>query len=604
MDDHYVLENPVLGHPSWASAGIVFREVFKSSTVDGYYEPLTLLSLMLDVGLGGRADNLRPFHVTSLLLHLFNTTLIIVLLYMLFGRPWLAAAVGLLFAVHPLTVEPLAWIWERKTLLAGFFALWCLILYIRYTRRPGLAVYLGVLVMFVLAVMAKPTVTPLPVLLLLLDFWPLRRLTGKAVLEKRPFFAIAVVSSIITVISTASTGGVALPAGYSLVQFPLKVCYLIGFYLCKIFWPVNLSSIYVLSQPMSLSQPLVLVAVAGTCTLILLLAVLLRWTRAPATGGLFFIVAMFPTLGVVQYSWVVASDKYVYIPAIGLLMILAWLLAQLAGDTEKPRPTWRPASVGVGVVALAVLLIVDTRQYLREWQTTERHEFYMRRLAPNSPYSNYACGNVLKDRGNYALAIPYYTMAIKLKPDFAQACYNRGNACKDGGAYEQAIQDYTRAIALKPDYVDAYNNRGFTYDKKGAYEQAIRDYNKAIELAPDYAGVYSNRGVTYSNMGAYDQAIRDYFKAIELRPDYADAYYNRGCAYKAKGDYVQAIRDYTRGVELKPDDAQAYYDRGTAFFLTQHYDNAWADVKKCRQLGGQADPDFIKALTQASSRPE
>jgi len=337
MDDQdYLFANPVLQHASWASVGVIFREVFRSSTVQGYYEPLTLLSLMLDVAAGGCPDNLRPFHVTSLVLHLLNTILIIVLLYMLFGRPWAAAAVGLLFGVHPLTVEPVAWVWERKTILAAFFGLWCLIFYVRYTRRPSFGAYAGVLVMFVLALMAKPTITPLPALLLLVDFWPLGRLNGRAVLEKAPLLAIAGISAIITVISTSvNTSSVALLGENSLAQLPLKICYLIVFYLCKIVWPANLSSIYLLPQPMALSQPLVLGAVAGTCVLILLLVVSLRRTRAPAMASLFFIVAISPTFGVVQYSWVAASDKYVYIPAIGLLMVLAWLLEQLAGDPAK-----------------------------------------------------------------------------------------------------------------------------------------------------------------------------------------------------------------------------------------------------------------------------
>ncbi|HSW44430.1 MAG TPA: tetratricopeptide repeat protein [Phycisphaerae bacterium] len=671
LDDwHYLFENPVLQQPSWASAGVVLGEVLKSSTVQGYYEPLTLLSLMLDVAAGGRPDNLRPFHVTSLVLHLFNTLLIVVLLYMLFGRPWVAAGVGLLFGVHPLTVEPVVWVWERKTLLAAFFALWCLIFYVRHVRRPGLPIYAGALVLFVLALLAKPTVTPLPVLLLLLDFWPLGRLGRRAVLEKVPFLVIAGISAIITVVSTAQNASVALMGEHSLAQLPLKVSYLLVFYFCKIVWPVNLSSIYVLPQPMTLSQPMVLGAAAVTCVLILLV-VLLRRTRAPVMAGLFFITAMSPTLGVVQYSWVAASDKYVYIPAIGLLTALAWLLNRLAGDPAEARPAWRPAAVGIGIVAGASLLTIGTRQYLREWQTTERHEFYMLRLAPDSPYTHSGCGIALQASGRHDLSISYYTRAIELKPDFAKVYYNRGTAYSELRDYARAIEDYTRAIRIDPDLSAAYNNRGIVHHELGDYTRAIEDYTRAIELDPHLEEAYSNRGKAWRVLGNYDHAIADYGKSIELKPDDADTYNIRGIAYRDTGDYDRAIADFNKAIELKPDFAEAYYNRGTIYHGLQDYDRAiadfsrtislkpdfaeayinrgvaygdtrdynraildynraielkpedpdaynnravshyWlgqyaqarADLEKCGRLGGQANPDFIKALSQASSQP-
>ena len=171
FDDHqYLHNNQLVQNPSWTSAWRFLSEVFEPSTVGGYYQPLAMISLMFDCAMGGGPDNLRPFHVTSLSLHVLNTALVIVLLYMLFGKVWPAAMVGLLFGVHPLTVEPIPWIGERKTLLASFFALWCVIIYVRYSRKSSWKLYAGCVVMYVLALMAKPTTTPLPVLLLLLDF--------------------------------------------------------------------------------------------------------------------------------------------------------------------------------------------------------------------------------------------------------------------------------------------------------------------------------------------------------------------------------------------------------------------------------------------------
>ncbi|MFH0980558.1 MAG: glycosyltransferase family 39 protein, partial [Planctomycetota bacterium] len=197
-DAQYLTKNLLVQNPSWASAGRFLREVLEPSTVSGYYQPLAMISLMLDHALGGRADQLRPFHRTSLILHISNTALVIVLLYLLFRQAWVAVAVGLLFGLHPLTVEPIPWIGERKTLLATFFALCCFITYVGYARRRSWKRYVACLVWFVLALMSKPTTTPLPVLLLLLDYWPLRRLNKRAVLEKVPFLIIAGLSAVIT----------------------------------------------------------------------------------------------------------------------------------------------------------------------------------------------------------------------------------------------------------------------------------------------------------------------------------------------------------------------------------------------------------------------
>jgi len=224
-DSMYLEKNELVQNPSWRSARRFLSEVLEPSTVTGYYQPLAMISLMLDYAMGGRSDNLLPFHITSLCLHVFNTSLIIVFLYVLFGRVWPAVVGGLLFGLHPLTVEPVAWVAERKTLLASFFALWCMIIYVRYARGGNRRLLIGSAVLYVLALMSKPTTTPLPVLLLLLDFWPLGRLNRRALLEKVPLFVIMLIFGIITVISQGRTATITMPYEYSYVRIPLVVCH-------------------------------------------------------------------------------------------------------------------------------------------------------------------------------------------------------------------------------------------------------------------------------------------------------------------------------------------------------------------------------------------
>ncbi len=251
-DTQYLTENKLVQNPSWTSAKRFLTEVLRPSTVGGYYQPLTSFSLMLYHAMGGRADYLMPFHRTSLILHVAHTTLVIILLYLLFGRIWIAAAVGLLFGIHPMTVEPIPWVGERKTLLAAFFAVWCLVLYVRYTHKNDKRFYVGSVIMYILALMSKPTSTPLPMLMLLMDFWPMNRLKWRTVWEKLPFFAIAGISVVITYISQSTTSGASLPGEYGPWRVPLVLCHNIVFYLYKIIWPVNLSSHYAFPKPLDL----------------------------------------------------------------------------------------------------------------------------------------------------------------------------------------------------------------------------------------------------------------------------------------------------------------------------------------------------------------
>ena len=591
-DGQYLAENPLVQRPGWASARRFFVEVLEPSTVHGYYQPLAMVSLMLDYAIGGRVENLRPFHRTSLILHVANTLLMMALLYALFGRPCVAAGAALLFGVHPLTVEPVPWVGERKTLLAAFFALLCMLAYVRYARRGGRRAYLACVVLYVLALLSKPTSTPLPLVLLLMDFWPLRRLSRRAAMEKVPLLVLGVVFAVITVISQKRTAGVEMPGAYPAGMVPLIFCHDIVFYLSKIFWPTNLTSHYPVPRPLSLANAKILAAVVVTCVLVIGLAVSLRRTRALVTGWLIFLVALFPTMGLIGFTNVLTSDKYAYLPAVGYLLILARLLERLAGDPSGGRPAWRPVAVGLGTLGAASLLTFGTRAYLREWQTSERLACHMLHQAPDSPHIHLQYGNALRDKGDYRGAIDAYTRAIALAPAYDMFYNNRGIACAAIGEYDRAIGDYTRAIELNPGHAMAYNNRAIAYAAVHDYERALQDYTRALALKADYAEAYHNRGNAYREMHDYDRAILDYSRAIERKPDFEEAYNNRGNAYREKNDYDRAIRDYTRAIELKPDFESAYVNRGHAYVGRRDYGHALEDYSRALALNPRSEQAY------------
>jgi len=629
-DSQYFTDNVLVQNPGWTSAKRFLTEVLKPSTVRGYYQPLAMISLMFDYALGGRENNLLPFHRTSLILHVANTALIIVLLYLLFGQIWVAVGVGLLFGVHPMTVEPIPWVGERKTLLAAFFSLWSLVLYV-YPRVTGhksrvTGFYIGSLIAYLLALMSKPTSTPLPAAMLLIDYWPLRRLDRRAVFEKIPFFSLGAVSGVITYLSQSLAGSVISPGKFGPWRIPLILCHNIIFYLYKMVWPVKLSSHYPFPEPLNLSQPMVLAGVVGTCILIALLVLSFRWTRAALTGWLIFFVMIFPTMQSLRFSDVIASDKFVYLPSAGLLMILAAFLVWLCKNRLR----------FVSILAAAIIILcasgeaVATRRYLVYWRDSMDLCRHMLELAPNAAPLHRMMGNRLNSQnrfeeaishhkealrlapgwamaynslgaaygglGRYEEAIQAYKDAIRLKPDYAEAYYNLGVSCSKLGRDAEAVQFYKQAIAINPDYADAYYNLGVSYGKLGRMQEEIESYKKAVGIKPNHSGAYYNLGCCYSELGRPEEAIQAYTQAIRMKPDYAEAYYNLGNTYYEVGSKKKAIELYKQAIKIKPDLADAHYNLGAAYLAVGDSNSALEEYKTLKTLDVERANKLLKLI--------
>ena len=553
FDDHqFMAQNPLVRNPGWTSAGRFFGEVLRPSTVRGYYKPLTMISLMLDYALGGRPENLRQFHRTNLTLHVANTALITMLLYLLFRNIWAAAAVGLLFGAHPITVEPTAWVAGRKTMLASFFALGCLVAYVRYARRPRWTLYGLVAALYVLALMSKPTSTPLPVLLLLLDYWPLRRLNWRRVLEKVPLLIVAGISAGITIASQAQAAGIRGGVEHSPSHIPLVLCHNVIFYLYKMLWPVNVSAQYPFPQPLDLTHPMIMVGVVGTVVLIAALLIAWSWSRGPLVGWLFFFVAIFPTMGVIGFTFVIAADKFAYLPSIGLLMLLASLATWLwnaPGSLRRLR-TCRVAMVVV-VVLLAGLEARATRRHLFYWQETERLHRYLLAVTPGAYSARYNLGLFLAEQGRTEEAIQEFEQVARDDPDHWRAQSSLGSALTDEGRYVEAIPHFTKALRLGAGFT-AHYNLGIALFELGRTEEAIAHYSEAVRLEPGRFNAHLNLGNALFAQGKFEQAIAQYDEALRLKANYALGHYNRGRALARMGREDEAIEEYRKALEINP----------------------------------------------------
>ena len=600
-DSEYVTDNVLVRNPSWKSTQRFLTEILNPSTIGGYYQPLAMISLMTDYALGGRPDNLRPFHRTSLALHAANTALIIVLLYMLFGRVWIAAAAGLLFGVHPLTVEPIPWVGERKTLLAAFFALWCLILYIHYARKSDWKLYVGCFLMYVLALLSKPTSTPLPVLMLLMDFWPLNRLGWKRIVEKLPFFVVGGISALITYISQSNTGGVELPAKYGPLRIPLVLCHNIVFYLYKMVWPINLSSHYAYPKPLALTHPMVLAGVIGTCILIPLLVISLRWTRGIVTGWLFFFMAILPTMQIIGFSNVIASDKFAYLPSVGLLTVLAAFLGWFC-DTGKP--VVRRTVVIIIVIILAGAESVATRRYLVQWHDSVSLFKHMLTLTPDAWSVHNMMGIALHSEDKTDEAIIHLRQAVKLEPNAADAHNSLGAALESQGKLDEAIGQYLITLQLNPRYVTAYYNLGNTLALQNKFDEAINRYRQALQMKPNYAKARINLGNALGMQGKLDEAMNHYRQALQIKPDDAELHSNMGITLARQGKPDEAIRHYRQAVKIDPDYLSALDN--LAWILATHPNPTMRDgpgavalAERAAELTKHQDANILKTLAAA-----
>jgi tetratricopeptide (TPR) repeat protein len=535
---------------------------------------------------------------------------------MLFGKMWPAVIAGLLFGLHPLTVEPVAWVSERKTLLACFFALWCLVFYVWYARKGALKLLAVCMLMYILALMSKPTTTPVAILLLLLDWWPLGRLNKRALLEKIPFFVVMAGFALITVVSQANTAMVTMPTQYSPLRIPLILCHNIVFYLYKIVWPANLSSHYAFPDPMSISHPMVLTGVIGTAVLIVLLFVSLRMTRVFVAGWLFFFIAILPTMGIIGFTNVIASDKYAYFPSLGFLMIFVWLIG------ERFAGLWKSSFSKAVIVAVVLILGVSesivVRRYLVQWQDTEKFYRYMLSMTPNSAPVHLNLANTILKKDRPAEAIKHYGKSIEAWPGFTQAHFNLGIALSSVGQYRKAVEEfsivlkqgrkdaevlsklayalarsgqldsalsyYEQALKLRPNDAEILNNYGLALVQKGRLEEAVGVYKRSLEINSDSVEVMNNLGNALSKQNKPAEAVVFYRKALLLSPDFAETHYNIAGSLKRLGETAEAISHYEHSIRLRPDDVDSHYGLGLALAELKRYDEATDQYNKAIEL--------------------
>lgn len=553
-DNQYLTTNGLVSNPSWASAVQFLREVLEPTTVKGYYQPLTMISLMADYARGGRSDHLRPFHRTGLLLHVINSVLVLVLLFQLTGSAGVGFAAALLFGLHPVATEVVPWIAQRKTLLATFFSLGSLIAYVSWVHCREYWRLAVSLMLYVLALLSKPTALPLLAVFVLLDWWPLDRFNKKSLLEKIPFAVIAAVFAVVTVVSQARSGGTVSSIEESMWRPLLIVGYAPTFYLRQLLWPVGWPGYYVFPEPFSLAHPAVLAYVSCTILLTIAVVISLRYTRAVMSGAMMYFALLFPTLGVIGFTDVVAANRFLYLPMIVLLIPLGVLGARAV---ESGRPTSRARFVWivVGLSALGGVCLGEamiTRQAMMPWRDTVRLYVHLAQAAPNAPKVRFNYGNALSDVGRLTEAVVEYEAALALKPEYDHAHNNLAVTLDALGRNEQADDHFERAILLNPNSARARNSYGAVLLRRGSVDRAIALLQEARRIDPDLTEAAFNLGVAMMDKGAWSEAAAAFEAVIQAQPQDAMALARLGYAYERLDRLEEARAAYERALSIDP----------------------------------------------------
>ncbi len=623
-DGEYVYDNPHIQSLDPELLKWTFTSFYAAN-----WHPLTWLSHALDYALWGL--NPRGHHLTAIIFHSLNTFLVFILLTRLLvlsrvlvpfgeetekrkrtpilrdpplGKAILAGAItALLFGLHPLHVESVAWVAERKDVLYTFFTLLSLLSYLRYVPHlsspPRRSAFYGLsLFLFALALMSKPMAVTLPVVLVILDIYPLERLNLKAAgpaqrrvwIEKLPFLGLSLVSSIITIVAQRAGGAVAPLKYWPLGARILESIRGLSFYLVKMVWPTDLAPLYPHPPQVSLLNPAYLGAlILAICITIFCIR---TWPRQKIWSAVwaYYVITLLPVLGIIQVGNQAAADRYTYLPSLGPFLLVGlgtvWIWLKIK------RLRMGRLFVVLLLILLIALLTNLTLKQIKVWKnsiTLWNHEL---KIFPNRvPLAYYNRGNAYGKLGNYQRAIKDYDRDIKLDLQDEQAYVNRGVTYEKLGNYQLAIEDFNKAIELDLQDEQAYVNRGATYKKLGNYQLAIEDFDKAIKLDPRCTRAYYNRGNVYGTLGNYQQAIEDYNKAIELDREYVKAYVNRGIIYKKSGNYEQADKDFNKAIALDPQYVQAYINLGIVYAAKGQHKKAIREYKQALKI----DPDSIQA---------
>jgi tetratricopeptide (TPR) repeat protein len=584
-DNIYILENTLVKELSLEN----IRNIFTTFTL-GNYHPLTLLSFSIEYYFFG--PNPHVYHSTNLILHILNCILVFLLIFMLSRNISVSLLAALVFGLHPLRVESVAWVSDRKDLLCAFFFLISIIGYLYYQRKKYLKYYILSLAAFALSLLSKAMAITLPIVLIILDYFFDRKFKSKMILEKIPYFIMAMTAGIINICARQGYQFTLQEGAFSVFQrILINIHRFVFYFIMRMIVPMKLSFLKpyvkgILPLPFYVFIIAALIIIAVLAYIVIASA---KRTRYLVFGSLFMIITLSPVLMVTVLGY--SADRFTYLASIGLCFIASQAFFDIYNRYLKKKKTAKTAAIFAlcGIVGLFSFI---SWKRCAIWKDSISLENYFVENYPEDPRVYLNRGVAYEERGDHEKAIADYSKSLSIKPDYIEVYLRRGIAYLNKGQYDQAIRDLNRTIALDPGFSKAYFHRGIVHDLCGEYDQAIADFTRALDIDPGLEAAFYNRGAIYLKTGNPTNAIADFDRAIALFPNYAEAYVNRGMAKGLLGLHEQAIQDFTRAIQINPGLAQAYNNRGFAYSQTGEYERAIADYTTALKI----DPNNQNAL--------
>ncbi len=556
-----------------------------SHTVEEVYIPLTILSFAVEY----HFFKYRPiiYHLDNLLLHLIVTALIFIFALDLGLSLPAAFCGGLLFGIHPIHVESVAWMTERKDVLYAAFYMLALSSYLQYLNGRKGFYWLSILC-GILSVLSKPMALSLPLVFWICDWLRQRKLSKDVFLDKIPHFIY-----MIPIVWITYRLHVRVPGSGNILSSALTWIWSLTFYLKKFIAPFTLVPLYQLPKPVNLLNPHYFLA---GITFIVIIFCLIRYRKNKwiIFAFLFYFISVFFLLrfdDLLDKS--IVADRFMYLPSLGFCLLLG-----VGVDVLLRKFAVKRMVIIISGVILFGLLSFKTFQQSQIWRDGFSLWNYVLTKDANNSIAYNNRGNIYNENGVYDLALADYQKALAINPNYAEAYNNRGALHFFEKSYQAAFDDFSKAIAIDPTYADAYSNRGNIYSQNGQFDLAIKEFDETIKLKPLLWKAYVNRGSIYKVQKKYPLALSDYNKALEISPNYVDGYYDRGEIYMSLNNYDAAINDFSRALQLAPKYSGAYLNRSIAYGLKRLYKESLLDALTARALGDSVNETYIKELQE------
>lgn len=558
-----------------------------SEHVIGNYNPLSNLTLALEYKIV--QNNPKLYHFNNVMLHIICSLLVFFLMKKLGMSFFVSFLVALLFGIHPMRVESVAWITERKDVLFGMFYLTSLLLYISYLKTKKSVYYILSLLIFSLSLLSKIQAVALPFSIILIDYWFEKKLTLKSWIEKIPFFLLSLVTGLVGIYFLRQQGS--LDAGNTLpiIQRLFIGSYSYMVYIIKSVFPYQLSALYVFPTKLTFIH---YISMIPALAVFLVSYFTFKTNRIFTFGILFFTLNIVFVLQVVGAGQGFIADRFTYIPYIGLFIIYAVVFENLLIKF--------PAHKILLYSSLALYLFIislQTFQQIKVWENSQTLWTDVIKKQPTAALAYNNLGHYFSQKNEQEKALENFNIAIQLEPNKAQTYSDRGKIYFDRGEFDLAIEDYNKSLSIDPEFLDALANRGAVYGIKNQYDKAIEDLSKVIKADPDYADAISNRGFVYYRLNEYEKTIADCNLYLQIKPNDTEIINLVGLCYANLNDFESAITNFSQAIQIDPTKAIFFVNRSNAFNSKGDKTSALKDAIQAKQLGFKVNPAYIEMLS-------